>query len=168
MKKLLPAVVAAAAFCAPFAAQANPSLIGDTIIASGSYLSSSTATVGNGIEFTGIIGYINFDFGADTLTLTPASTTLSWGGFGTYTFTGFSTPISSFNIASNDGFFGTEITNYSFTPNSISIDMDYGYALYGTKLVYNIEVAKVPEPETFALLGIGLLGFALARRNKRG
>ncbi|KAF0815381.1 hypothetical protein IGB42_00462 [Andreprevotia sp. IGB-42] len=33
---------------------------------------------------------------------------------------------------------------------------------------FNLNVAPVPEPETVALMGIGLMGVLLARRRKRG
>ncbi|XZG70825.1 PEP-CTERM sorting domain-containing protein [Chitinibacteraceae bacterium HSL-7] len=50
-------------------------------------------------------------------------------------------------------FFGVD--RVSFTPNGSHVAFD------------NLQVAPVPEPETYALMGLGLLGLAAARRRKQ-
>src|SRR6266571_316262 len=74
---------------------AQATLIGDTINGTGTFLAPGSATIGAGVEFTGIIGFINFDFGADTLTLTPTAGFIGWGGFGNYVFSGFDEVITN-------------------------------------------------------------------------
>jgi hypothetical protein len=163
LKKL---AFAACVVAAGFSTSANASLLGDTIYASGTTLGPASAVIGSGIEFSGISNYIKFDFGADTLTLTSTAN-VSWSDFfATYLFSGFDEKITGFNIASNKGFYGNVLTNFSFTPNSISVNMAGGRADSTGRLVFNITTASaaVPEPTTVALFGLGLLGFAASRR----
>jgi hypothetical protein len=160
-------VMAACIAAAGFATSANASLIGETIAANGATLSPKTATIGNGVEFTGVAGFIDFDFAANTLTLTSSRGLGSWVAAGLfYTFSGFTSEITGLSIASNNGFSGSLLSNFSFTSNSITLDLNNGGVTNPANLVFNIQTAsdaQVPEPATVALVGLGLLGFAASR-----
>ncbi|MBE9560743.1 MAG: PEP-CTERM sorting domain-containing protein [Proteobacteria bacterium] len=151
---------------------ANATLIGDTINSSGSGLNPASATIDNTIEFAGIIGWLNFDFGANTLTVTNTDTNtapISWGGWGDYIFSDFDSSITGLSILSNVGFTGSIINNFSFTDSSITLDMLSGGADVGGQLVYLIETGPslpVPEPSIVWLLFSGLAIMGFARRKK--
>jgi hypothetical protein len=161
-KKMLLITTFAATFGA--ATGAHASLIGNTVTATGFTLGPTTAVVNSGIEFSGIVDYIKFDFGASTLTLTSPTTSVGWGDFGKYVFSGFTDVITGLTVASNTGFSGAMLTGFSFGTHSVTMDMGSGSAQQNAKLVFNIATATVPEPTTVALLGLGLLGVAASRR----
>lgn len=146
-------------------APAHAGLTGETINASGTFLGPSSATVGSGIEFIGIHNYLNFDFADDTLTITDTNL-VGWSGFGNYVFSGFLSNITGFSIASNTGFTGRIIDNYSFDAHSITLDMSTGGRSVGSVLVFNIRSTPVPEPSTLALLGLGLVALGFVARKK--
>jgi hypothetical protein len=62
-------VLAAVMGVVGFLTSAHASLIGQTISASGTALSPNCATIGDGVEFTAILGHLNLDFDSDTLTV---------------------------------------------------------------------------------------------------
>lgn len=151
---------------------ARADLIGDSITLSGIAAYPTTATVGAGVEFTGFNGFLTYDFGANTLTVRNpdyyGTYLISWGAIvGPYTFTGFTETINSLSIISNTGFYGNIVTNFSYGPNSITLDMDDGGASANSELVFGINSAPNSVPETcttLALLGSTFLGLAAFRR----
>jgi hypothetical protein len=148
-----------------FGASAQASLIGQNISGTGITLTQNMATIGAGDEFSGIINYLKFDFGIDTLTVRN-TTGVSWSGFQNYVFTGFGGQITGLSIQSNNGFSGGIVSNFAYTANSITLDMNAGQAtVYPGSLVFKIAgVNEVPEPGSLALFGLAIAGAAAARR----
>ena len=50
---------------------------------------------------------------------------------------------------------------------SVSFNFDNWVTTYGLSLTYDYTVAAVPEPSTYALLGMGALGMGMAMRRKK-
>jgi hypothetical protein len=147
------------------------SLIGESISASGNGISPTTAVIGAGIEFPKSGVLVSFDFGADTLTVTPTiSGSSNFGGWGAYTFSGFNSTISGLTLLSNNGFTGSVITNDTFTDHSLTLDFGSGSFANNSKLVFGIETPKNSVPDnagTFALLSATLTGLVAMRRRLR-
>jgi hypothetical protein len=174
MKRFAKRLLAAAALAAIADGSANASLIGETILATGDVIGGS-ATIGDGIEFksayvSGNIykGFFNFDFGADTLSITPIGQMNTYLGPAQDTvFSGFTDTITSLSVLSNDGFSGT-ILNSRFTADSIVLDLSQ--VGVGSSLVFKIGTSggnDVPEPASVALSVLGLGGLAAVRRKRK-
>jgi hypothetical protein len=121
--------------------------------------------------WTTVIGYMDFDFGASTLTLS-SNTMGGWSGFGLYTFSGFDEILTSVSLASNTGFVADFLTDFSFTSDSITLNMNQGsvsqwlWPASGDIAVFDINSNTVPEPSSFALSALALAGIGAARRRK--
>lgn len=172
MNKFRTLLAALSVAAAAFSGSAHASLIGDSINASGISLGPASATIGAGNEFTGISGYISFDFGADTLTVTSHNSLSGWSGFGNYVFTGFDDIINSFTLLSNNGFNASFISDFSFSANSLTLNMNTGSVANwqtGATAVFGINAAQVPEPQALLLMlsALGLMGAISRRRTSR-
>jgi hypothetical protein len=160
-----------AATLSTFVTPAKAILIGDTITATGTGLNPGSATIGAGVEFAYFfpLGGFQFDFGANTLTVNNGFIGSTPANFGDYVFAGFDEVIESVSIASNTGFSGPIVDNFSFDAHSITLDMHNGRMNHrDSVLVFNITEASapVPEPATAMLVGLGLLGLACTRRRR--
>lgn len=177
------AVFAAAVVFGGFATSAYAGLIGDSITLTGningSASSSLTKTITSGTtpEFANIATYLNFNFDQNSVTITVNNNTPTSAfssSLGNFVFSGFDETITGLSLGSNSPRFNNVSTsNYSFDSLANTITFNFsGVSPQNAQasLTFNIATsggttgADVPEPATVALLGLGLLGVAAARR----
>jgi hypothetical protein len=174
---VLKKVFLAATLVAGVSTGAQAGLIGDTITGTGTGLVSANGTnsavIGNSFEFVGMGGKVWFDFTPTQLILTVQNKNVCWGDMGTYVFSGFDDTITSFVWApeNNNLISGITAADLSFANHSLSVRVHAGGPInVNSALDFNINVpvsvpgTSIPEPTSVALLGLGLLGFAAARR----
>ena len=152
-------------------APARADLIGDSITATGVPMSTTSAVIGPGVEFTqlyenGTSKDFTWDFGADTLTVRNVHFGINIMGSDNLTFGGFDSVITNVSVSSNDYFFAS-ILSPSFTANSITMDLSNTVAYGGATLVFKIETQSSSVPDgglTGVMLGAALAGFGIVRR----
>lgn len=174
MKKLVKMVVLFGVWCSLVS-----SAHGLTLTGSGLGVNESKE-ISDGVEFTGLAGYVGFDFEEHdnyiTLTLvnTKSAIGLMWLNYGNYKFSGFEN-ITDMYILSNNKYYGKVINNFKYDDSSITLDFSIGgFGLSCSRdqeLVFYIEtettpIAPVPEPATSMLMMGGLLSLVGRFRRK--
>ncbi len=137
-----------------------------TYAGNGSYLVDSNIEISNVVD-----GYGTIDFSGDSFVVSFTNgSSFSTGPFNGFVISDiFSTmdSFTSFKLISNDGLLGTPILD--FDENHLYVNWQ-GLNFGGGNLVFtvnhDINISPVPEPETYAMLivGLGLLGFTTRRK----
>lgn len=174
MKKLSLFIAALAASTA-MPALAATTLTGSTVTATllypdqaTIYSGPATAIVGSGVEFgpgTFAPAIGTFDIGANTISFFSNQS----GSYGTAGFNGYRLDFAGRTITSLTLAAGSTFTplNYTFNGSSVFLNVS-GQDPQGGNALFDVGVAAVPEPATWAmmLMGFGMIGFGLRNRQK--
>jgi len=109
------------------------------------------------------------DIGADTIKLTIDSGTAFWGAsqFNGYMFSNLAAGGAWSGYALSTDFAGVDDSLVTFTPDSLSINMQGIHPVAGQSFTLTLLTAPVPEPTNVALLLAGLGALAGIARRKR-
>ncbi|MGB0631088.1 MAG: PEP-CTERM sorting domain-containing protein [Alphaproteobacteria bacterium] len=138
---------------------------------------TATTVVGPGLELPNFSGLLDIDLGANTITLTKATSNVGFGGAPSFDFNGFVftdingtiSDFTSFSILSQTAVAGSGLSaaNLSFDANELRIDLGATSwnSLNGSTATFSF--ATVPEPGVIVLFAVGIGGLACARRRRR-
>lgn len=163
-------------------ALANTTLLGSSqswqYFAYGSAYNAATGyTVGAGVEGQ-FMNYFDIDVDADSITFdylsastwSPSSLSLFPTIYNGIAINQLSGPaFDSIVIDSATNLAGFDSSRFSYTGNQLQIDWTGLTFNSDTVVKFGVNVAAVPEPETYALMfaGLGLVGFAARRKAKK-
>lgn len=151
-------------------------LEGDTIQTTYLYPNTSTiysgpvnSVVGPGLELTNFAGVVNIDFSDTniliTLTRNAGINNVAFDGLRFFDVNGAIPSFTSVTLDPSTNYAGMTQSRVTFDANTIFVNVEDLPGLKGQTISLDISAASsAPEPEGFALLGLGLAALALRRR----